>query len=184
MYKKACCTCRVAILLIKPLLFWRSCCSRRRSFVRSLLSDLSERRSFKTFCLWQTSYSIAWENRSVHGLGEWYAKSSSFYRKTVAKAWNWYQRWVSTNGTRITAWNIPSGKTGLLSQMAVVPVNFPLQLKRRVALTFQPDFLVNNLNFFGFVDPILTLSCKNHKPSREAKWPDRAVAGTPGWVHL
>ena len=74
MYKKACCTCRVAILLIKPLLFWRSCCRRRRSFVRSLFSDSSERRSFKTFCLWKTSYSIAWENRSVHRLGEWYAK--------------------------------------------------------------------------------------------------------------
>ena len=39
-------------------------------------------------------------------------------------------------------------------------------------------------SIFGFVDPILTRSCKSHKPSREAKWPDRAVAGTPGWVHL
>ena len=101
------------------------------------------------------TYSIAWENRSVHGLGEWCAKSSSFYRKTVAKAWNWYQRWVSKNGTQITAWNIPSGKTGLLSQMAVVPVIFPLQLKKACCAYFPTGFLVNNLNFL--VLPILSL---------------------------
>ena len=60
------------------------------------------------------------------------------------------------HSTRITAWNIPSGKTGLLSQMAVVPVKiFHCNSKRRVALTFQPDFLVNNLNFL--VLPILSL---------------------------
>ena len=44
-----------------------------------------------------------------------FAQISSFYRswKTAAKAWSWYQRWVLiiTNGTRISAWNIPSGKS-------------------------------------------------------------------------
>ena len=42
---------------------------------------------------------------------------SSIYPKTAAKAWNWYQRWLRRNGTRIAVWNIPSGKTGLPFQM-------------------------------------------------------------------
>ena len=42
---------------------------------------------------------------------------SSIYRKTIAKAWNWYQRWLWRNGNRISVWNIPSGKTGLPFQM-------------------------------------------------------------------
>jgi len=75
MYEKAWCTCRVVILLIKPIAFLASSWRRRRSFVRSLFSDLSEWRSCKTFFLWKTSYSIAWKYRSVYGLGEWYAKS-------------------------------------------------------------------------------------------------------------
>ena len=33
--KKAWCTCRAVVLLIKPIVFWRSRCRRRRGFVRS-----------------------------------------------------------------------------------------------------------------------------------------------------
>ena len=42
------------------------------------------------------------------------------YRKTTAKAWNCYQRWLCRNGTRISIWNISSRKTGLPFQMFVV----------------------------------------------------------------
>ena len=38
MYKKACCTCRVVVLLIKPIVFWLSRCHRRRGFLRSLMT--------------------------------------------------------------------------------------------------------------------------------------------------
>ena len=37
MYKKAWCTCRVVVLLIKPIVFWPSRCRCRLGFVRSLL---------------------------------------------------------------------------------------------------------------------------------------------------
>ena len=46
-----------------------------------------------------------------------YVQISSIYRKTAAKVWNWYQRWLWRNETRISVWNIPSGKTGLPFQM-------------------------------------------------------------------
>ena len=55
-----------------------------------------------------------------------FAQIRSLYRKTAAKAWNWYQRCDFTNGTRISVWNIPSGKTGLPFRMFPVgPGNFP-----------------------------------------------------------
>jgi len=37
MYKKAWCTCRAVVLLIKPISFWRSRCRRHHGFVRSLV---------------------------------------------------------------------------------------------------------------------------------------------------
>ena len=47
-----------------------------------------------------------------------FVQISSIYRKTTAKAWYCYQRWLWRNGTRISVWNIPSGKkTGLSFQM-------------------------------------------------------------------
>ena len=79
---------------------------------------------------WNYSFSVEVINskRQLRGkLGQdWLAESrlplvrtSSIYRigKTTAKAWNWYQRWLWRNGTRISVWNIPSGKTGLPFQM-------------------------------------------------------------------
>ena len=38
MYKKAWCTCRGVVFLIKPIVFWRSRCRRRRGFVKSLMT--------------------------------------------------------------------------------------------------------------------------------------------------
>ena len=46
-----------------------------------------------------------------------YVQISSIDRKTAAKVWNWYQRWLWRNETRISVWNIPSGKIGLPFQM-------------------------------------------------------------------
>ena len=54
-------------------------------------------------------------------LGAWnrlpFVQISSIYWKTAAKAWNWYQRWLWRNGTRISVCNISSGKTGLPFQL-------------------------------------------------------------------
>ena len=36
---------------------------------------------------------------------------------TEKRPWSWYQGWLLRNGTRISVWNIPSGKTGLPFQM-------------------------------------------------------------------
>ena len=73
----------------------------------------------------QTIRFIVWVNGSQSSaLGNFVPESpllfvqiSSIYRKTAAKAWNWYQRWLWRNGTRISVWNIPSEKTGLPFQM-------------------------------------------------------------------
>ena len=46
-----------------------------------------------------------------------FVQISSTYQKTTAKAWTRYQRWLWRNGTQISVWNIPSGKTGLPFQM-------------------------------------------------------------------
>ena len=53
------------------------------------------------------------------------AQISSIYRKTAAKAWNWYQGWLWRNGPRISVWNIPYGKTELPFQMFRFSRNFP-----------------------------------------------------------
>ena len=53
------------------------------------------------------------------------AQISSIYRKTAAKAWNWYQGWLWRNGPRISVWNIPYGKTELPFQMFRFSQNFP-----------------------------------------------------------
>ena len=73
----------------------------------------------------QTSRFTVWVNGSQSsGLVNFVPESrfpfveiSSINRKTAVKAWNWYQRWLWRNGTRISLWNIPSGKTGLPFQM-------------------------------------------------------------------
>ena len=39
--------------------------------------------------------------------------SSTPHPKTAAKAWNWYERRLWRNGTRICVWNIPTVETGL-----------------------------------------------------------------------
>ena len=45
--------------------------------------------------------------------------------KTAAKAWT--QRWLWRNGTRISAWNIPSGKPDYLFRCSVAAGNLPLE---------------------------------------------------------
>ena len=69
----------------------------------------------------QTGRSSVWPNRTQNsGPVNFVPESllpfvhiSSIYRKTTAKAWNWYQRWL---------WWLPSGKTGLtFSHVPLLP---------------------------------------------------------------
>ena len=54
-----------------------------------------------------------------------FVQISSLYRKTAAKAWNWYQRWLWRNGTRISVWNTPSRKNGTtFSDVQLLPDSF------------------------------------------------------------
>ena len=67
---------------------------------------------------WTTCQSTVWANGTQNsGLLNVLPESpllflqiSSNYRKTTAKAWNWYQIWFLTNRTWICTWNILSGK--------------------------------------------------------------------------
>ena len=75
----------------------------------------------------QTGRSTVWANGTQNsGLVNFVPESrlpfvqiSSIYQKTTAKAWTRFQRWLWRNGTQISVWNIPSGKTGLPFQMLV-----------------------------------------------------------------
>ena len=65
MYKKACCTCRVVVLLIKPIAFLTFPCRRRRSFVRSLVchvpnltDELSYGKRAASESIWYGSFSL------------------------------------------------------------------------------------------------------------------------------
>ena len=97
-----------------------------------------------------------------------FAQMSSFDRKTAAKAWNCYQRWVKKwNSRALSVGNFSSRKHGTtFSDVPLLPWNFPLdrhenscsftsrpefpepvgtkrmlmESARHVAFTFQPDF--------------------------------------------
>ena len=45
----------------------------------------------------------------------------SHNRKTAAKPWNWYQRWLWRNGTRISVWMFHSEKQDYLQRCSVAP---------------------------------------------------------------
>jgi len=62
----------------------------------------------------QTGCFTVWTNS---GLINFVEESRLPFVQTAAKEWNWCQRWPWRNGTRISVWNIPSGKTGLPCQM-------------------------------------------------------------------
>ena len=73
----------------------------------------------------QSSRFTVWVNgkqnsRLVNFVPEWslpFVQISSIFRKTAAKAWNRYQRWLWRNGIRISLSSIPTGQTRLPSQM-------------------------------------------------------------------
>ena len=65
---------------------------------------------------WQTGPFTVWVNDSSQNcVYHYFVQISSSYRKTAAKVWNWYQRWLWRNGTQISV--CPSGRTGLPFQM-------------------------------------------------------------------
>ena len=70
-----------------------------------------------------------------------FAQISSFYRKTTAKVWNWYQRWALTYvwyGTLISVWNIPSETIGLPFQMFRCSRKFSTGRIRKAVFQFTP----------------------------------------------
>ena len=118
--------------------------------------------------------------RSILGLGKWFAKyrTGKFWlgnrvyhlHKSVEPFtknylhsiyWNWYQRWLWRNATRIHAWNIPSGKSRLPFQMfhldrryskwltviqiAVIRINCPWDCS--LPFAFNTDFFLLQLLF-------------------------------------
>ena len=99
---------------IRPKL-WQNHCSKTQKSVAA-------RRS-KTQRLCLTSLKMSCSSRQ--NIQDWlipesylpFAQIRYLYRQTATKAWNWYQGCDFTNGTRISVWNIPSGKTGLPFQM-------------------------------------------------------------------
>ena len=112
-----------------------------RKVARKNRMGAGERRVLKMEPLRIDCLPFTWANLSVHGLGKWLAKFrtgkllpesrlpfvqiSSLYRKTAAKASNWYQRWLWRNGTRISVWNIPSRKNGTtFSDVPLLPDSF------------------------------------------------------------
>ena len=69
------------------------------------------------FTVWVNGKQKSW---LVNFVLEWrlpFVQIRSIFRKTTAKAWNWYQRWLWRNGRRNSLWIIPSGQTRLPSQM-------------------------------------------------------------------
>ena len=105
---------------------------------------------------------FTWAKRTVHGLGKWRAKfrmgkfnrgsriyhlykSFPFTEKTVTKAWNWYQTWLWANGTKISVWNITSGKQDYLFRSSVAAGNFPLERPKRSCYIYFPTGYSGNV---------------------------------------
>ena len=77
-----------------------------------------------------------------------FVKISSIYRKTTAKAWNWYQRWLWRVEHEFPLGIVcrPENRTALF-RCSVAPGNFRWNdPKRRAPFTFQPDFLETFVN--------------------------------------
>ena len=99
---------------------------------------------------YQVGRCLVWVNGTQNsGLGSFargsrlpFVQISSIYRKTTAKAWNCYQRWLWRNGTRISVWNIPSGiNRTTFSDVPLLPDIFRWNdPKSPVSFTFQPGF--------------------------------------------
>ena len=78
------------------------------------------------------------------------AQISSIYWKTAATAWNWYQRWLWRNVTRIVG-TFKSKKQDYLFRCSFAPGIFPFILVYRVSDLFSTDFFLlvfNSLLFY------------------------------------
>ena len=82
-------------------------------------------------------------------LGAWnrlsFVQISSIYWKTAAEVWNWNQRGLWRNGTRISVCNSSSGKTGLPFRVFRCSRKCSVGKTQngRVPFTFRPDFSEN-----------------------------------------
>ena len=64
---------------------------------------------------------------------------SSIYRKTAAKAWNWYQRWLWRNGTRISVRIFHPKRQDYLFRCSAAPGNFPLERPKKSCSIYFPN---------------------------------------------
>ena len=72
-----------------------------------------------------------------------FVQITSIHPKTAAKAWNWYERRLWRNGTRISVWNIPTVETGLPFQ------TFRCSRKFSTETTWQVVFHLLSNRIFG-----------------------------------
>jgi len=94
----------------------------------------------------QTSRSTIWANDKknsgvVNVIPESrlpFVRISSIYRKTAAKAWNWYQTWFWRNGTQISVWIFNPEKQDYLFRCSVAPGNFPLERRKKSCFIYFP----------------------------------------------
>ena len=110
--------------------------------------------SATTFTL-ASSRSLVWVNDTQNsGLVSFargsrlpFVQISSIYRKTTAKAWNCYQRWLWRNGTRISVWNIPSGKKkqDYLFRCYLTSGHFPLEWPKKSCFIYFSTGFSRNL---------------------------------------
>ena len=73
------------------------------------------------------------------------AQISYIHQKPTAKAWNWYQRWLWRNGTRISVWNNPSGNTGLPFQMFCCFWKLSTGMTQKVVFNYFPTGFFRNI---------------------------------------
>ena len=134
---------------------------------------------------WTTCQSTVWANGTQNsGLLNVLPESpllflqiSSNYRKTTAKAWNWYQIWFLTNRTWICTWNILSGKNMTsFSDVSLLPeILHRNGRKNRVTITVNNQYptLIGDskkiarskekTSFYCIVNIFITINCRNVK---------------------
>ena len=122
--------------------------------------------SATTFTL-ASSRSLVWVNDTQNsGLVSFargsrlpFVQISSIYRKTTAKAWNCYQRWLWRNGTRISVWNIPSGKKkqDYLFRCSLTSGHFPLEWPKKSCFIYFSTGFSRNL-FVNGKQPLILVT--------------------------
>ena len=88
-----------------------------------------------------------------------FVQISSIHPKTAAKAWNWYERRHSRNGTRICFWNIPIVETGLPFQTFRCSREFSTETTWQVVFHLLPNRIFGKLFVHGGKQPVGVCVC-------------------------